>query len=117
MNFRTAASKLRGSITVMTSTFELNNLQVLNIGCKPYKDDDGDLVVYVELSSIDGGTIPCDLSLKINLYDSEGNIYMINDYYISAESFTGYDTIEMDCFDSSHTLEIAVSGRLYVSRA
>ena len=114
MAYKAAASRLRKNIQIMTNTFEKNNLHVLNVGCKPYDDDDADLQVYVELESMDGESIPSNLYVKINLYDDEGNLYMIEDSLITASKFDGYDTIEINCYDSSHVLEIAKSGRLYV---
>lgn len=101
----------------MTSTFENNNLQVLNIACKPYGDDDPDLQIFVELASVNGNEIPGDLNIKINLYDGDGELYLTKSQYLAAESFGGYDTVEISCYDDSHTLDIARKGRLYVTRA
>ena len=116
MDYKAAASRLRKNITIMKSTFDNNNLRVVNIGCKPYDDDDADLLFYVELESANGESIPCRLSLKINLYDSEGNLYMLEEDYLSPEQFNGYDTREIVFCDSSHVLEIARSGKIFVSR-
>ena len=41
--------------------------------CKPFSDYNGDLYVYVELSTISGRRIKNDIHLKINLYDVDGN--------------------------------------------
>ena len=117
MSYTREAARLRENIQVITSTFESNNLRVLNIGCKPYNDDDADVSVYVEISTISGPSIPCDLEIKINLYDSNGILYMTKSEYLPEDEFNGYDTVEIECYDSSHTLERAVSGRLFVTRA
>lgn len=116
MSYINLAKELRNNIMIMTSTFENNNLQVLNIGCRPYADDDADLILYVELASITGTTIPSNLYVKVNLYDSDENIYMTCSENINIKSFCGYDTIEINCYDSSHTLITAKSGKLYVVR-
>ena len=116
MSYRAAASKLRKNFIIMTNTFEKNNLRVLNVGCKPYDDDDADLNIYIELEALQGEKIPYDLELKINLYDAEGNIYMMEQRFVDKEEFDGYDTVEITVCDDSHVLEIAESGRLYVAR-
>ena len=117
MSYANQAARLRSNIQIITNTFDSNNLKVLNIGCKPYSDDDADLYVYVEITTKNGSSIPCDLELKINLYDANGVLYMTNSEYIPEDEFGGYDTIEIQCFDSGHTLQKAVSGRLFVTKA
>ena len=83
---------------------------------KPYSDDDADLTVYVELASMEGSSIPCDLALKINLYTENDELYMAKHVYIEEDIFDGYDTVTIECYDSKHTLERAKKGRLYVVR-
>ncbi len=117
MSYTREAARLRENIQVITSTFESNNLRVLNVGCKPYSDDDADALVFVELTTINGSSIPCDLEVKVNLYDSNGVLYMSNSEYLPEDEFSGYDTLQIQCYDSSHTLERAVSGRLFVTKA
>ena len=116
MDYRSAANRLRRNIQIMENTFANNNLQVLNIGCKPCDDEDGDVFVYVELSTIKGTRIPGNIKLKVNLYDIEGNLYLSSDTWIIAEEFCEYDTYSILCEDSTHALEYAVSGRLFASR-
>lgn len=117
MNYRNLAKKLQKNIQIVTSTFESNNLQVLNMACKPYGDDDADLYVYVELASINGSAVPSTLQVKINLYTADDELYMTEYSYVLEHKFTGYDTITICCSDDSHVLEIATKGRLYVTRS
>lgn len=111
------AKELKKHIEIMESTFAANNLQVINVGCKPASDDDGDLEVYVELASINGSAIPCTLDIKINLYDESGDLYMTEDTTLFLNRFNGYDTVKIYCQDDSHTLEKAVKGRLFVVKS
>ena len=115
MSYANAAKELKKNIQIMSSTFERNNLQVLNVACKPYGNNDADLRLFVEIASIEGDTIPADLNLKVNLYDADGDLYLLESSYLDSDSFQGYDTIEISCYDSGHTLDIARTGRLYVT--
>ena len=92
------------------------NLEVLNIGCKPYGDEDADLSIYVELASIEGSSIPYDLALKINLYTDNDELYMAKHFCLIEDIFDGYDTVTIACCDCKHTLERAKKGRLFVVR-
>ena len=115
MKYRIAARNLNKRLQILESTFESNNLEVLATACKPYNDSNGDLLVYVELVSISGKRIKKDLSLKINLYDINGDLYMSDYQDIFASEFTGYDTITIECQDSHHVLDTAYKGKLYVT--
>lgn len=115
MDYRIAAKELKKNIQLMESTFTRSNLQVINISCKPmFEDDDAKLKVFVELSTISGTRIPTNTSIKINLYDSEDELYTSDETLIMQDLFNGYDTISIDIYDE-HTLEVAVKGRLYAS--
>ena len=116
MSYRNAAVELNKNIQIMESTFEANNLQVLGTACKPYADDDGDLILYIEVASISGSKIKNSVQIKVNLYNKDNSLYMSKSTWVSEDKFSGYDTFEIQCYDSSHTLDIAVKGRLYVTR-
>ena len=116
MNYQYLANELRKKIQVLTNTFEAFNLQVLNIGAHACSDDDGDLEVLIEIASINGSTIPDDVTIKLNLYDESGSIYLHREESLYAEDFGGYDTIQIDCYDDKHTLERATRGRLFVTK-
>lgn len=114
IDYTPLAKELKKHIEIMESTFAANNLQVINIGCQDVFD--GDLLVYVELATISETVLPNDISIKINLYDENGDIYMVGSHYVDKESFSGYDTITINCFDKSRVLEKAVKGRLFATR-
>ena len=116
IDYNPLAKELKKHIEIMESTFSANNLQVINIGCKPYEDNDGDLRVFVEIASITGSEISCDLNIKINLYDEDDYLYTTKSATVLKGRFSGYDTITITFFDNSHTLERAVKGRLFVAR-
>lgn len=116
MNYESLAKELKKNIQVMETTFAANNLQVLNVGCKPCGDNDADLDVYVEIASISGSSLENDVDIKINLYDEDGELYMTDDTYVDSDTFAGYDTLTIQCYDSRHTLEQASKGRLYATR-
>ena len=109
-----ASKNLNKRLQILEFTFEENNLKVIATGCKPFNDYNGDLYVYVELSTISGKKLKNDLRLKINLYDVEGNLYMSAFEDVFADEFAGYDTITIECKDSQHVLDRAFKGKLYV---
>lgn len=103
---------LRRNTEIMTGTFEANNLQCLNIGCK-YEIDkkDHNLYFYVEIATI-SGKLDGMKTLHINLYDEDGDL--CNSDYTGVYSFSGLDT-ETICFSSKNdNLEKAVKARVYV---
>lgn len=111
------AKELKKNIQIMTNTFESNNLQVLNIGCKPYSDNDSDFDLYVELAAISGSDLKYSCKAKINLYDEDNELYMTKEEDIYKDDFSGYDTITISCYDNRKTLKIATKGRLYLTKS
>ena len=73
MKYIIASKNLNKRLQILEATFEENNLKVMATACKPFSDYNGDLYVYVELSTISGRRIKNDIHLKINLYDVDGN--------------------------------------------
>ena len=73
MKYIIASNNLNKRLQILEDTFEENNLKVMATACKPFSDYNGDLYVYVELSTISGRRIKNDIHLKINLYDVDGN--------------------------------------------
>ena len=73
MKYIIASKNLNKRLQILEDTFEENNLKVMATACKPFSDYNGDLYVYVELSTISGRRIKNDIHLKINLYDVDGN--------------------------------------------
>lgn len=115
--YENLAKELKKNIEVMTNTFEANNLQLLHLTVKPYSEEDADCSILVEVATISGTDIPRNgLNIKINLYDDNDELYLTEAYYINDESFSGYDTYEINCYDDSKTLKKAVKGRLYITR-
>ncbi len=110
------AKNLRKNIEVMTNTFDENNLQCLNIGCK-YIDDMKEpyLKILVEMSTINGPVEDDYLELKINLYDEDGDLFYTNSSSVEY-GMSGFDTLEISCGDKKNDLRRATKGRLYVAR-
>ena len=116
MNNLSLAQEFKKHLEIMENTFTANNLQVVNVGCQPYDDEDADFRLYVELVSISGSSIPCTLGVKVNLYDEENSLYLTECTHLWQNKFSGYDTITISCEDNSRALQTAVKGRLYVVR-
>lgn len=72
MKYIIASKNLNKRLQILEATFEENTLKVMATACKPFSDYNGDLYVYVELSTISGRRIKNDIHLKINLYDVDG---------------------------------------------
>ena len=118
MSYTDVAKELKKNIQILTSSFEQNNLQILNLTCKPSSyGNDFDMEVLVEIASIEGARIPSHLYIKINLYDEDGELFSTNETLVEADTFNGYDTVVICCSDNnSRTLDVAVKGRIYVTR-
>ncbi|MEF9985472.1 MAG: hypothetical protein RR847_05060 [Bacilli bacterium] len=112
--YENLAKNLKENIEILHNTFEMNNIQILNVGVKEYDENDADCTILVEMSSINGIDIPNDFYIKINLYDENGEIYLSESCFNFKENFSGYDTVKIDCFDDKKTLTKAASGRLFL---
>lgn len=117
MSYRNAARELSKNIQIIDNSFEANNLQVLGASCIARSDDEGDLYVFVELATISGSTINNSVWIKINLYDNDNHLYMTCRELIWDDKFSGYDTIEIDCYDNGHVLDTASKMRLFCVKA
>ena len=103
---------LRRNTEIMTGTFEANNLQCLNIGCK-YEIDkkDHNLYFYVEIATI-SGKLDRMKTLHINLYDEDGDL--CDSDYTAVCTFSGLDTETISFSSKNDNLEKAVKARVYV---
>ena len=100
----------------MTSTFETNNLECLNIGCKYVADKkDPCLNIMVEMTTIQGPIKDSYPKLNINLYDGDDDLFFTEQSYINSH-MSGFDTVVIECSDKNVDLRNAVRGRLYVTR-
>ncbi len=90
------------------------NLQVLQFSYHPYSDDDADCELIIELTTIDGDAMTSDASIKVNLYDENGDIFYANELYVDSDEFAGYDTYKISLYDNSRTLLEAKSARVYM---
>jgi hypothetical protein len=115
MVYEDLAKELKKNIQIMTNTFEGNNLQVLNVSCRPTSSTSAHLDVYVELASIKGSKISTNVDIKINLYDSDGELLYCESQALFSCDFRGYDTLKILCYDDN-TLNNATKGRLYAVR-
>ena len=111
------AKNLKKNIEILENTFEVNNLQVLNVSVQACGEDDADCEIYVELVTIKGSKIPESLNVKINLYDKEDDSLMVPTVSIYENEFRGYDTIQFNCYRDNSTLKKVKKGRLYVVKS
>ena len=116
MNYNDLAKELKKNTDVVESTFEKNNLKLLRFRYRPYGEDDADCVLLIEFSADEGLEIPNSLFIKVNLYDDNDDIYLTDNTYINAETFSGYDTKALYLTDDSNALLRAKAGRIFVTR-
>lgn len=108
------ARELKKNIEIIDRSFEANNLQIMQMSVQPCGEDDADCNIYLELSTISGNTIPNDIVIKINLYDEDEELFMVEECPIDKDDFNGYDTFRILCYRDSTTLKYVNRGRLYV---
>lgn len=111
------AKNLKKNIEVLENTFEMNNLQILNFSVQACGEDDADCNIYIELATIKGTKIPDSIEVKINLYDKEDELFMVESREIYEDDFRGYDTITLNCYRDNNTLKKVKKGRLYVVKS
>ena len=110
------ARELKKNTDIMDVTFRKFNLQVLQYTYHPYSDDDADCELIIELTTIDGDSMTGDASIKINLYDENGDIFFNTESYIDSDEFAGYDTFKISLYNNSRTLLEAKTARVYMSQ-
>lgn len=110
------AKELKKNTDVMDFTFAKFNLKVLQYAYHPYSDDDADCELIIEIATIDGNAMTDSSSVKINLYDENGDIFFTTEEYIMEEDFAGYDTFKIKLYNNSRTLLEAKSARIYMSK-
>lgn len=115
--YEKSAKNLKKNIEILENTFEMNNLQILNFSVQACGKDDADCSIYIELATIKGTKIPDSVDVKVNLYDKEGELIMVEYTTICEDSFRGYDTITIGCYRNQDILQKAVRGRLYVVKS
>lgn len=108
--------KLKENTTVMENMFLKNNLKVLNYTFHFWGEEDEGCELIVELASISGDKIFDDSCVKVNIYDSNGDIMLSENQYIFANAFSGYDTIKISIDNESQILSEAKSARIFLAR-
>lgn len=111
------AGTLKSNTTIMSDTFRNFNMRVLNYSFKKNNGNDRDMQLIVELSSTNGNRLKSPVFLKANLYDSAGNIYMSEQYYIDDTIWGGYDTVTLYFWDDGQAMVKAKSARIYMTKA
>lgn len=101
----------------MTPTFNKANLEVLEIIYHPYSDDDADCELLIELQSLNNEDLPFDITIKVNLYDDNGNLFYTGEEYVSEDDFMGYYTFKINLYNNSRTLYEAKSAKVYISKS
>jgi len=94
MDTKAIAKNLKKNVDVVESTFSQNNLQVINYGfCEIEKS--GNMVLIVEITSINGNSINSRVDVKANFYDEDGVIIYSGRTGVYEEEFAGYDTLRI----------------------
>lgn len=107
------AKELKRNTKLMEHTFEKFNLQVLQFTYRPCSDNDADCKLIIELETIDEEMMEDDASIKVNLYDENGEIILTQECFIDSEEFDAYDTFELSLYNNSRTLIEAKSARIF----
>ena len=107
------ANELKKNTDIMEMTFKKFNLRVLQYS---YSDEDADCELIIELVTMEGDSMTDDASIKVNLYDEKGEIFLTESYYIDSENFAGYDTFKISLYNNSNTLIMAKTARVYMSK-
>lgn len=116
ISFADKAKELKKNIRIVKETFDDYDIEVLNIGCRAFSDKDADVVVLVEISRKSKEEMDTNLNLKVNLYDKDKELYLTGEKFVPY-TFTGYDTISIECKDHKNALKTAFTGKVYVSQA
>ena len=79
---------------MLENSFEKYNLRVLAYGFSKLDQKNDTVSFQVEIVTIEGNMIPCNLQCKLNLYDNTGAIIQtLNSSFLLKERFFCYDTI------------------------
>ena len=116
VSFADKAKELKKNIRIVKETFDDYDIEVLNIGCRAFSDKDADVVVLVEISRKSKEEMDTNLNLKVNLYDKDKELYLTGEKFVPY-TFTGFDTISIECKDHKNALKTAFTGKVYVSQA
>ena len=66
-----------------------------------FADDDDSITVRGELHCTDGTTLAKDVTIQLSVYDTAGRVIGTSQDYVDAESFFGFHTFEITCYDNS----------------
>lgn len=116
ISFADKAKELKKNIRIVKETFDDYDIEVLDVGCRAFSDKDADVVVLVEISRKSKEEMDTNLNLKVNLYDKDKELYLTGEKFVPY-TFTGYDTISIECKDHKNALKTAFTGKVYVSQA
>lgn len=83
--------ELSKHIDIMQQSFNQNNLDVLDAVCRSSAPG---LIVNVEVCAIEGASIPNDIKIKVDIYDSEGLVLDSGTSPFRKRRFDGYDTVK-----------------------
>ena len=107
--YKDKAKQLKKNMQVISSTFEMYNMQVMGVSCQEYGDNTGSLRVFVEVLSNE--SLKEQVCVKINLYDEDDDVIVTNQDTLP-KKFCGIQTVEITLLDES-TLDRAVKGKVY----
>lgn len=85
---------LNEMVQIHTTSFKQYNIEVTNYGFSDF-DDDGRIVLYVEVQIDDPSKPSVNVEIKANLYNEAGRIVSSKSECLYEEDFNGYDTISL----------------------
>ena len=116
------AKALKKNTGIIQSTFNTFNLQVLQVGYRPYgvededEEADADCDFIIEVSTLNEGKMKCNGYIKVNLYDEEGDLISNDCIAVYSDKFSGYDTYKVMMINDRKTLLRAKSAKVYMSQ-
>ena len=114
-NYQKKAKELKDNTEIMEATFKNCGLQILSYSFQPYSDDDADCKIIIELSSVGDNILFEGATLKVNLYDKDGEIFLNVKEYINSD-FSGYDTITLTLYYNQRTLLMAKKAKIFIAK-
>ena len=105
--------ELKRRTEVLDFTFEKCNLQIIQFTYNQCSGDNYDFDVFAEVAAVEGHKIENDVSIKVNLYDTDGELIRTSNNILLSDDFPGYDTVQIFCHDNRKALLEAKSARIY----
>ena len=116
-DFRASEIELKKNIEVLEGTFSKFGLEVVNVGVEygTWLLGGKGIMFYCEIMSNEDLPEGASYHVKVNVYDSNGNLISMSSESIDADEFVGYDTLSIKvCHESIH--DEAAKARVYLTK-